>query len=68
MLVHAKHHWPTAINAHLWPYALRMANDIHMNAPMKSGKAPLDLFSKVASTSAPKHFHPFGCPVYVLSE
>jgi hypothetical protein len=54
MLVHAKHRWPTAINAHLWPYALRMANAIHMNAPMKSGKAPLDLFSKVASTSAPK--------------
>jgi hypothetical protein len=21
MLVHTKHHWPKAINAHLWPYA-----------------------------------------------
>ena len=40
-----------------------------MHTPLKqTGKAPLDLFSQVASTSAPKHFHPFGCPVYVLSE
>jgi hypothetical protein len=68
MLVHAKHRWPKAINAHLLPYALRMANDVHMHAPNKSGKAPLDLFSTVASISAPKHFHPFGCPVFVLSE
>lgn len=45
-----------------------MANDVHIHAPLKSGKAPLDLLSKVASTSAPKHFHPFGCPVYILSE
>ena len=36
--------------------------------PKQTGKAPLDLFSQVASTSAPKHFHPFGCPVYVLSK
>ena len=27
MLVHAKHRWPRAITAHLWPYALRTAND-----------------------------------------
>jgi hypothetical protein len=68
MLVHAKHRWPQAINAHLWPYALCMANDVHMHAPLRNGKAPLDLFSQVASTTAiPKHFHSFGCPVYVLS-
>jgi hypothetical protein len=66
MLMHAKHHWPRAINAHLWPYALGTANDVHMHAPLRNGKAPLDLFSQIASTSVPKHFHPFGCPVYVL--
>jgi hypothetical protein len=68
MLVHAKHRWPQAISAHLWPYALRMANDVHMHAPLQSGKSPIDLFSKIASTTAPKHFHAFGCPVYVLTE
>ena len=67
MLVHAKHRWPQAINAHLWPYAIRFANDVHMHAPNKDGKTPLHLFSMTANHAAPKHFHPFGCPVYVLS-
>ena len=31
MLVHTKHHWPEAINAHLWPYTLRTANKIHLS-------------------------------------
>jgi hypothetical protein len=68
MLVHAKHRWPQAISTHLWPYALRMANDIYMHAPLQSSKSPIDLFSKIASTTAPKHFHAFGCPVYVPTE
>jgi hypothetical protein len=44
-----------------------MANDVHMHSPVHNGKCPLDLFSQIASTSTPKHFHPFGCPVYVLA-
>jgi hypothetical protein len=68
MLVHARHRWPTAINSHLWPYALRMANDVHNNTPSSSGKAPIELFSKIATATDPRHYHPFGCPVYVLSE
>jgi hypothetical protein len=32
------------------------------------GKTPLELFSTVAMSPAPRHFHPFGCPVYVLTE
>jgi hypothetical protein len=68
MLVHAKHCWPQAISTHLWPYALCMANDVHMHAPLHFGKSLIDLFSKIASTTAPKHFHAFGCPVYVLTE
>ena len=66
MLVHAQHRWRPAINAHLWPYAVRMANDVHMNTPLKSGQTPIDLFSQVAKPSRLRHFHPFGCPVYVL--
>jgi hypothetical protein len=38
-----------------------------MHAPNKDGKTPLNLFSNIANQVAPKHFHPFSCPVYVLS-
>lgn len=38
-----------------------------MNAPNKDGKTPLSLFSNIATDASPKHFHPFGCPIYVLS-
>jgi hypothetical protein len=68
MLVRAKHCLPKTINAHLWPFALCMANDVHMHTPQTNGKAPLDLLSQVASTLIPQHFHPFGCPVNVLSD
>jgi hypothetical protein len=68
MLIHAKYHWPKAVNTHLWPYALRMANDIHMHTPQASGKSPISLFSQVASQVATEHFHPFACPVYVLNK
>jgi hypothetical protein len=67
MLVHAKHQWPKAINAHLWPYAIQFANDVHMHTPAMEGKMPFSLFSIVGDSVPPKHFHPFGCPVYILS-
>ena len=28
-LIHAKHHWPMAVEAYLWPYAVHYANAIH---------------------------------------
>jgi len=28
MLIHAHHRWPSVIDHHLWPYALRTANDV----------------------------------------
>jgi hypothetical protein len=68
MLVHAKHRWPKAINAHLWPYALHVANQVHMHLPTRNGQGQLDLFSQISSTLTPKYFHPFGCPVYVLTK
>jgi hypothetical protein len=45
-----------------------MANEIHMNTPLSMRIAPIELFSKFESATDPKHFHPFGCPVYVLSD
>ena len=68
MLVHAKHHWPKAINAHLWPYALRTANEIHANSPRADGKMPIELFSHGTTSTSPRHFHPFGCPIYILND
>jgi hypothetical protein len=29
MILHARGRWPSAIDAHLWPYAIRMANEVY---------------------------------------
>ncbi|KAI2514132.1 hypothetical protein MHU86_25 [Fragilaria crotonensis] len=69
MLIHAQHRWPKAIDAHLWPYALRVANEVH-NSTASSGredlKSPFELFAKSEVTPNLNHFQPFGCPVFVL--
>lgn len=69
MLIHAQHRWPKAIDAHLWPYALRVANEVH-NSTAVSGrvdfKSPIELFAKSEVTPNLNHFQPFGCPVFVL--
>ena len=68
MLIHAHRRWSKAIDAHLWPYALRYAADIYNNTPTmaRHGKAPIEIFS-----GGPVNFdittaHTFGCPAYVL--
>ena len=70
-LIHANRRWPQAISAHLWPYALRHANDCinaapnmqHTNCP-----SPTQLFTKTKVNINKKHWKPFGCPIYVLDE
>jgi histone deacetylase 1/2 len=66
MLLHAKQRWPAAIETYLWPYALRMASDVLRYVPRFDGKIPMTLFSNADVAPAKRHFHPFGCPVYVL--
>lgn len=67
MLIHATKRWPTAITSNLWPYALRMANDILNESPnMVTGKIPINEFARSTISSNPKHWNTFGCPVYVL--
>ena len=67
MLIHAIRRWPSAVTPHLWPLALRYANDMHAHAPQSSGKpSPLELFSGSKVWWNPLHSHTFGCPVYVL--
>lgn len=67
MLIHAAKRWPEAINAHLWPYAIRTANDI-LNATwnLKRKLVPLEEFSGTKVGDNLKHWSHFGCPVYVL--
>ena len=69
MLLHAQHRWPEAINAHLWPYALKIANDNCNRTPAinNDGISPIELFSQVSIAPQIKHAHTFGSPVYVLN-
>jgi hypothetical protein len=69
MLLHAKQRWPTAVEAYLWPYAIRLANEVHNATPdilRTDLKSPLELFTKSSVTPDLGHFRPFACPVYVL--
>jgi hypothetical protein len=69
MLIHAQHRWHKAIDAHLWPYALRVANEVHNSAPSvgrEDLKSPFELFARSEVTPNLNHFQPFGCPVFVL--
>jgi hypothetical protein len=69
MLIHASRRWPDSITANLWPYALRMANHILNETPSMQDKArqmAQQIYSGVNVMPNPKHWKPFGCPVYVL--
>ncbi|KAI2505304.1 hypothetical protein MHU86_9104 [Fragilaria crotonensis] len=62
MLIHAQHRWPKAIDAHLWPYALRVANEIHNSTPTigrVDHKSPFELFARSEVTPNLNHFQPF---------
>ena len=69
MLIHTQHWWPKTIDAHLWPYALRVANEDHNSTPTigrEDHKSPFELFARSEVTPNLNHFQPFGCPVFVL--
>ena len=67
MILHAQQRWPLAVTANLWPYAVRMANDVANFAPgAQSGVSPIEEFSQVAVAPRVRHSHAFGSPVYVL--
>ena len=67
MLLHAERSWPTAINTHLWPYALRMASDVYNSTPRVNEEAsPVENFAGFKMRPLLNRFHHFGCPVYVL--
>ena len=70
MLIHHNRRWKMGGTIHLWPYAMRMANDAINEAPNlkdKEGRSPLQIFSNTSVQLNEKHWVPFGCPVYVLN-
>jgi GAG-pre-integrase domain len=55
--------WPDAINAHLWPYAVKKAAE-DLNKIMHESKteSPYEAFTQVPITPDIQNAHPFGCP------
>jgi transposase InsO family protein len=69
LLLHAERRWPDAINSHLWPYAMRAANDSRNNFPNKNSlECPISKFTRSGKDSKLGNLHHFGCPVYVLKK
>jgi len=68
MLIHAILHWPDIIQESLWPFAVKLAIDIHNSTPTPSGLCPLEIFSghKNIHPNNLSNFHTFGCPIFVL--
>lgn len=81
-LLHAAHRWPEAVNVHLWPAALKHYTNVRNSMPTQfiDGKrigntepdryeqSSLSRFSGTEVEPNLDHFHPFGCPVYVLED
>ena len=66
-LLYALHKWPRMLSVHLWPYAMRTANEIMISTPTTySEKSPQELFSSVNVLPKIKHFHTSACPTYIL--
>jgi hypothetical protein len=69
MLMHAESKWPDVISANLWPYALREANESLNATPSKvTGKVANQMFARKDAPTVLRHFHPFGCPTYILND
>jgi hypothetical protein len=69
-LIHANKCWLQCIIAKLWPYALCMANLAYNHSPSMQNEhkyAPIKVFSETRVEVNLKHFHPFGCPVHILT-
>jgi hypothetical protein len=69
MLLHAESKWPDVILANLWPYALREAKEtLNANPNKVKGKVANQVFASSDTPTVLRHFHPFGCPTYVLND
>jgi hypothetical protein len=61
--------WPDAINAHLWPYAIRKAaEDLNRIMHESQKESPYKTLTGVPMSPDIHNAHPFGCPIYVLKD
>ena len=66
-LINGQQRWLNEITANIWPFPLKMANDVHQSTPsLKDRISPLEKISQVTVRPKILSFHNFGCPVYVL--
>jgi hypothetical protein len=68
ILLHAMRYWPEYVTQMMWPFAAMCAqermNNLHINL---DGESPDMRFSNVKAVNVQlKHYHTFGCPVYIL--
>jgi hypothetical protein len=67
-LLHAQRRWPEAIGSILWPFAWkdfeRRYNHLFLD---ENGLSPINRFTGTTVRTDIRQFHPFGCPVFVLS-
>jgi transposase InsO family protein len=67
ILLHVMRLWPDIITEDLWPFALKLAVDIHNSTPGSSGLSPDEIFTgQKSNKNRLADFHTFGCPVFVL--
>jgi hypothetical protein len=60
--------WPDAVNAYLWPYAIRKsAEDLNRIMHESKSESPYEAFTQAPILPDIQNAHPFGCPVYVLN-
>jgi hypothetical protein len=68
-LLHAKQRWPEGVCTNLWPFALRYVCDVRNKVRVRdNGKTAEENFASTDGLTGIRleHFHPFGCPIYVL--
>ena len=69
MIMHAESRWPDVISSNLLPYALHEANETLNATPSNvTGKVANQMFSGSDTPTVLRHYHPFGCPAYVLND
>ena len=69
MIIHAQARWHQAVSTNLWPYAIRLANEIHNAMPginNLNNITPLEAFHGSRKKPDLILFQPFACPTYVL--
>jgi len=69
LLLSAQRRWPEAIGEILWPFAWKDYERCYNELSISSdGRTPIEKFSSTRRELVVRDYHPWGCPVYVLTE